>query len=471
MNSSLHSSTRPWGKIAAYSLSILLLVLVFIMHKWSRISPIMYDIWSYYAYLPATFIEGDLKLSFLDVHPEYIDRFYQPVYTEDGDRIIKMSMGMSVLYAPYFFLGHLWAHLHTAMPANGFSKPYQIMIMLAGPIHLLIGLLSLRKFLLAYVDEKSIAWAFIFVVLGSNLAYYSFHEGPMSHVHNFMLFSLFLRCTQLWFREQSWKHTIWLGLLSGLIVLVRPNNVLIGLSFILFGVYHWNSLKAQLQLFWKQAPKLISLLLIAALVLIPQLLYWKYASGDWVCYSYKNGEHTEGFFFDQPKIFLGLFSYTKGWLLYSPLMVLSIIGLFRLPKTLRWAFPIYLTINSYIILSWWCWWYGGSFGHRAFIDIYPFLTLGFALFFQTFFSWPKILRWGLTGLFSLFLALSMFQTWQYIHGIIHWDSMSKKTYWDHFLRTSKKEDYNDWLIVPDYEAAIKGEVSYWNDYRKKEEKE
>jgi len=465
------SSSRPWAKLVAYSLAISLMVLVFSCQKWLMASPIMFDIWSYYAYLPATFIEGDLSLSFLDEHPEYIDLYYQPVYTEDGARLIKMSMGLAVIYSPYFFLGHLWAHLHTGMAANGFSQPYQITLMLAGPIHLLIGLLSLRKFLLAYVSEKVVAWTFIFIVLGSNLAYYASNDGPMPHVHNFMLFSLFLRGTQLWFREQSWKHTIWLGLLSGLIVLVRPNNVLIGLSFIFFGVHHWQSLKAQLQLFWNNAPKLGSLLALAFLVLLPQLFYWKYVSGDWICYSYKNGEYTEGFFFDRPRIYLGLFSYTKGWLLYSPLMIVAILGLFRLPKGLRWAFPIYLLLNSYIILSWWCWWYGGSFGHRAFIDVYPFLSLGFALFFQAFFNWSRLLRWGVGSVLGAFLALSIFQTWQYIEGIIHWDSMSKKTYWDHFLRTEKTADYEEWLIIPDYEAALKGEVSYWNDYRKKEEKE
>ncbi|MFO7610005.1 MAG: hypothetical protein R6X35_12570, partial [Candidatus Krumholzibacteriia bacterium] len=51
--------------------------------------------------------------------------------------------------------------------------------------------------------------------------------------------------------------------------------------------------------------------------------FWGQTStGQFVFNSYME----EGFFFLKPKFFHGLFSYRKGWLVYSPVMTMAIIG-------------------------------------------------------------------------------------------------------------------------------------------------
>jgi hypothetical protein len=114
-------------------------------------------------------------------------------------------------------------------------------------------------------------------------------------------------------------------------------------------------------------------------------------------------------------------------------------------------------INLYIIWSWWCWWYGGGFGQRALIESYAVLAIPFASF-STFVinrKWP--LRIVFLILTAALISLNIFQTRQYYRGVIHWDAMSKYTYWDSFFRTKIAPNMYNHLDHPDYKAAKAGD--------------
>jgi len=180
-------------------------------------------------------------------------------------------------------------------------------------------------------------------------------------------------------------------------------------------------------------------------------------TGSFLYFSY--GE--ERFFFDNPQIFRGLFGYRKGWLLYAPIMFFALIGVFFLRNKLKAFFlPIilFVTLNIYVILSWWAWWYGGSFGLRAFIDSYALLIFPLAAIISFFYQKSnKKIRLAVFASAVLFISHGMFQTKQYHYGAIHWDSMSKAAYWDSFGNLKQSEKFNSLLIHPDYEKAKKGE--------------
>ena len=62
---------------------------------------IIHDINYYYSYLPATFIEHDVTLKFLDdTTRKDLGGRYWHLEAPNGGRVFKMSMGMSFLYAP-----------------------------------------------------------------------------------------------------------------------------------------------------------------------------------------------------------------------------------------------------------------------------------------------------------------------------------------------------------------------------------
>ena len=109
-----------------------------------------------------------------------------------------------------------------------------------------------------------------------------------------------------------------------------------------------------------------------------------------------------------------------------------------------------------MILSWWSWWYGGSYGLRAFIDSYALLIIPLAAFIDYFYAVMKK-RAVVLIIASLFIFHGVFQTFQYYYGAIHWDSMTKEAYWDSFGHLHPSAKFQSLLKAPDYEKAMKGE--------------
>jgi hypothetical protein len=190
-------------------------------------------------------------------------------------------------------------------------------------------------------------------------------------------------------------------------------------------------------------------------VWLPQFLYWKATTGSYLFFSYGD----ERFYFGNPHIIAGLFGYRKGWLLYTPIMIMALIGIILMkPRQNPFSIGLYLFIplNIYIIVSWWCWWYGGGFGNRPFIDSYPLLALGLATLFHE--VSKNRIALSITTLVSVLLfSLNIFQNYQYHYGSIHWDSMTKDAYWDSAGHLYPTKNFYYLLEPPDYERALKGE--------------
>lgn len=122
--------------------------------------------------------------------------------------------------------------------------------------------------------------------------------------------------------------------------------------------------------------------IITGLVGFIQLLYWKVYSGSFLFYTYRD----YGFSWMGQHLLNCFFSYKKGWLVYTPVMVFALIGfyfLFKQKRTLFWWSFIFFLINTYIVFSWDIWWYGGSFGQRAMVQSYVILAFPLAAFCES----------------------------------------------------------------------------------------
>ena len=419
---------------------------------------IEWDVREYYLYLPATFIHHDPGFNFIESLPESEKSEYKNWVgpSPSGKIVSRMTMGMAIAYTPFFAIGHLFAKiLHE--PQTGFSSPYQTAMNFCGLFYGILGLFFLRKVLRRYFPERITALTLLCIGLGTNLFYYMAVEGSMSHVVSFCLFSIFLWYTIKWHEQQRWKYIIFLALSLGLVSLVRPTNLMLCIIFILYGITNLESIKAKIKLLLSHYWQILALLAIMFLVALPQLLYWHAQTGHYVYYSYGK----QRFFFDRPRIWKGFFSYRKGWFVYTPVMLLAVFGFFRLKRntpTLLLPILVFTFINIYVLLSWWCWWYGGGFGMRAFIESYVFLSLPMAAFF-TWVSkqWKALMAATLLFAFAT-VYLNLFQTFQYANGWLHWDSMSKGFYWATFNKKGwLPEDISKKLQdPPDYDAAMVG---------------
>ena len=140
-------------------------------------------------------------------------------------------------------------------------------------------------------------------------------------------------------------------------------------------------------------------------------------------------------------------------------MALSLIGLYYLFKTnskFKWSIIVYFVLHIYVTFSWWCWWYGGSFGSRPMIETYAVLAIPMTAFFHEFTkkSWFK--KALLAVLIYFAVKLNFFQTKQYVSTLIHWDSMTKEAYWAVFMKEEFPPNYFELIEAPDYEKAKVG---------------
>lgn len=284
-----------------------------------------WDVSGYYLYLPATFIYHDLKqVKFL---PDIIKK-YQPSFSpdqafpiENGNQVMKYSAGMAVLYLPFFAAGHAIAKL-TGYPADGFSLPYQAAIHLGGVLAAIFGLWFLRKILLCYFPDRTTGWALLLIALGTNFFNYATFDAANAHCWLFMLLALLVHLSIRWHERPTRRGAVGIGAVIGLAALVRPTEVIYAIVPLLWGVGSVAALRERLFFFKKNHAQLLLAGIAIAAVGFLQLAYWKYVSGHWFVYSYGD----QGFSFLHPHFVDVFFSYRKGWLVYTPLMALALVG-------------------------------------------------------------------------------------------------------------------------------------------------
>ncbi len=450
-------------------ISILLIALFYLgidfaYHHWTEHNPqergvIHWDVISYYGYLPATFIYGDVTLGFLDNPPEGFvnDNKFWYYEMETGKRLIVTSLGMSIMYAPGFFIAHGLAPLF-GQARDGYSSIYQLFLMMTTLMYVILGFVILKNLLIRYFSARVTIWTLLAIALGTNLFYYSTHEAAMAHANSFFLLILFLWLVDRWYVRQSYLNTLLIGALLGFIALVRPTNILVVFVLILYRVNSWDSLWQRIQFFLKKY-YLVGIMIVGfILAWMPQFLYWHAVTGQYIFYSY--GPHGGHFFWGHPHIIETLFSYKKGWFVYTPLMAFAMVGLFMLRKRsdgMFWPLVVLMVTMVYVQSSWWSWWFGGGFGMRAYVELAGLLAFPMAAAFESIIeNRRRLLRIGGMILIVSLIFLQQFQTYQYKESFIHFMGMNKEVYWKSFLRLSHHPDFWSSLTLPDSGLARKG---------------
>lgn len=433
---------------------ITVLVTVLNLSKWEDPNGVITgDVRGYYAYLPALFIHNDLKLENPEVYNQ--DKSTQIWFSEaeDGTRFIKFTSGMSILYSPFFAAGHLYA-LNSQYEANGFTSPYKVALTISGLFYLLLSLIFCTKFLRLYFSSGVTSITLLILFLGTNLFHYLTGSITYSHGYSFALISIFMYATVKWLATPSLKWAITIGVSSGLMVLIRPVDLIFIVFIPLVHIVTTNDLKERFKLFLKNKFHVLLMLVFAILMILPQLLYFNYISGHFLFYSYDD----ESFFFLQPRLTDAVFNYRNGWLIYSPLMFFSVIGIFihkyKKPFSMYvvGAFALYV----YVIVSWWCWWYVG-FGNRAFINLYPLLAIPLSGFIARLSSAPRFIKFLFGLIVLLGILLNIKQNKQFDKSAIHWDSMTEAAFWDSFGRDKPSQVYESLLEKPITSFAMKRE--------------
>jgi len=344
-------------------------------------------------------------------------------------------MGLAALQLPSYFIADQFASW-LSYKRDGFSKPYHIAYLLNALIFIILGVVYLRKLLLIYFNELTVAFVVLVLYVCSNISPTFIDAYQLTHLYlfaiNAMMLYFFLKFTS----TEIKKHLIFSALLFGLSCFIRPTQAIWGIIPL---ILLWKKYGRTKKMLW-----LVAFFPIAAILMnVPHVIYWKTIGGK----LFMTNLHTEEIVLIDPNFWNFLFSYRKGWLLYTPIFLLLIPGfihLYRSHRNLFWAFASLVFINIWVLCSWECWWYAASYSSRVMVDSYPLLAIIFG------FAFVAVKKNKLfIGIFSVFIMaccwLNFIQIEQYHKTYLHTSRMSKQQYWYIFGRT-EIPNYSDYRL-------------------------
>ncbi|HEY8932817.1 MAG TPA: hypothetical protein VIM44_05855, partial [Rariglobus sp.] len=293
----------------------------------------------------------------------------------------KYGVGWSLVSAPFYLVADglvaggralgVWT-----LERDGYNPVYQVCLqtghfLLAG-LSLLLAYRVMRRWCAREPAVLGVAmlWA------ASPLLYYQTSNLSMSHGVTFFAVVV---CLYGLVRAESDPDKLWLWLLAGaglgLAVITRFQTVVYGL----LPAWMWlararNDCDVR-RLVWPALAVIAGALPLVAL----QLFAWKRVYGSWLVYSY--GTEGERFFWLKPAVREVLFSANHGLFYWHPLLLAGLAGLVALAWRkggLAWAGVAAVAVTVYVNAAWWCWWFGSSFGSRAFDGVLVFFMLGLA---------------------------------------------------------------------------------------------
>jgi hypothetical protein len=348
----------------------------------------------YYAFGRAILIGGNLDFtkdwlegnsSFRLGHVGADGNINQNQFTATGHLDNHFTIGPAILWAPFLVTAHLFveaSHIFgSQVSADGFSSPYRIAMALGTALY---GFLSVWfSFLLAkkYCGEK---WAFLAALgiwFGSSLPVYMYFNPSWAHAHSAFVAALFLWYWDRTRTERSVAQWLILGAIAGLMMdvyYISAVLLIVPLMESLMG--YWKRLKAGEI---GRAKKLfVSNVIFVTAILVaftPTLITKKIIYG-----SYWNFGYTERWFWKSPALLKVCFSSEHGLFSWTPILVLSVAGLFLLRRYDR-DLSVFLSGGFLVFLyAIGCYenWAGiSSFGNRFFISLTPLFVLGLASFF------------------------------------------------------------------------------------------
>lgn len=371
----------------------------------------------YYAYLAAYVVDGD---------PSFRTLVLRRFPTEDQVRLAgfaaqpatgrylnKYPAGVAVVTLPFFVAGQGLARLRGER-ADGYSRSEQLLSGLAAIALGALGLTALRQLLLRWFPDAVTAATLAFIVLGTGLLHYLVFDSSYSHAYSFGAICIAWLTTIRWLeRPDSRRRAIECGIAAGLVVAIRPANVVAIAPLVLFGVVSRATLRARVELLRQHRSRVLLALVAAAPLALVSLVAWRVAAGRWIFFSYPESEQ---FDFGQPQ-WRVIYSFKPhGLLPYAPVLALAGGGLVLLWRNLRqWFWPVFLAllIETYLLASWRSWHLGDGFGHRGYVDIVGIFALPLAALL----AGARRTRWRLAvpaaaGLLSVTTLLGTLAYWQ-----------------------------------------------------------
>ena len=234
----------------------------------------------YYAYLRSAFFDGDFD--FLNE----LNYVHSTKIISTGYAWNPWLMGQSILFFPFFLLGHFLAMILNAFgyqfPLDGYSEPYYFSTAIASATYIFAGLVILYNLLRKWFGAKPSLLAVLSVWLGSPLLYYTFIRQRMAHGTEFFGSVIFGFLWIKYRRSENIYHHAIIGCVLGFLCMVRLINVvLLALYFgdLIFRCFYELKNMGR-NVIAKDVKRAVIFILGFLVVFSPQMVVWNQLNGN-----------------------------------------------------------------------------------------------------------------------------------------------------------------------------------------------
>jgi len=353
--------------------------------------PVLFKPWihgadtiGYYAWLRSLIIDGNLQTA---DEFEHYDMGWLNSYTDTGLRDNPGAVGSALLWTPWFLTAHgstlLGRALGLPWVADGYGQQYISAVSLGSAVYALAAILITHRLARDFFPSPITVLAVAAVWLSSPLVFYMYSHPLMTHANDAFAYTLFLFT---WHRTREQRNAAQyglLGLVAGLCALVRNQNAVLVL-FPLLEIAFSTTQAWMRGEDWKRATgkgllKGASFSGAWWLAFLPQLLVWHTIFGTWLPgnpYASSGGGTFDLF---RPHILGVLFSTNHGLFIWTPLILVAVLGwllLWRTDRRLTTLLVLNFALQLYVIGSWSSWSGAAAFGQRFFTNMVPSFALG-----------------------------------------------------------------------------------------------
>jgi len=406
--------TRPAFVIATCFLVALLVQMICGALSSERMRVRGIDPVEYYVYLPSLFFDGDVNFfnEFFHYAPSRLKK--QWVETATGYRRNPHGIGMAIAQSPFFVAAYLFLAVKSGyfpLPISLKYDPLFEQAWYAGNIAwFAFAVFLLAWWLKRFAGIKHALHIGVVFFLAAPVLYYAFPIVPMAHGVSLAAVLLVMVCVGKYEDTSRLRWSFLAGASLGFAVSVRTTNFVFAAYLVthLFLILrnkkqtsHPPTWAAQTQ--WLTAPALMVMGLV--LGFLPQLIVLSKVFGRLTVNPYE-GESM----FAPANILKVAFSTKHGFITWHPVLLLGLVGLslavFKKPRQSLVVPGFFAIFSLWILISASRnWWGGWSFGHRVFIEVYPFFALGFGVLVDAILKKRRRIKSATVGLFAFVAVL------------------------------------------------------------------
>lgn len=364
------------------------------------------DNWSwdpsfYYAQMRSPIIENDL-----DFRSEIATRDAELTPTVTGLIHSSWPIGPSILWSPFFLISHAVVLLTNPAQADGFLFPYIGLVSLGSLLYDFAGLLMIYR-ACRYFASRAGSLVTTSLCLGATpLFYYMFRQPIMAHTTG-LFASTTIVLVYLVLSEQadlSKESGLLFGISLGLCFLTRWNGLLLGVAPLVYFADHLYraALLRSVRDIKRVLLQVVIMSAVFVLTISPQLALWYRMHLRFLVNPQPGSYHYVGGMI--PVNLMNIFVHTnRGLIHWSPFVLIGIIGIVFIPRTQVKLMAIAVLTSLLILIGYRVDWYsGGGYGARYFIEILPFVAIGFVSLLQRApdgIGWRVLIAIGITALF------------------------------------------------------------------------